>query len=1302
MVKSLFKNTFLKLVPISLVLVLAFGNLSGLIKINKVSAAAPAVVTNVIPTPGNRSVTITWDTPSSVDFTGTMVRFSTTAFPTSTSDGTLVSDVAGTPSGSGTVTHSSLTNGTVYYYSLFSHNVTPEYSAAVNTQQLAMVLAFSDDFEALSIANIDGQNGWDAIGCSWSVVDTSGDQTLKSTTTSGAYETCRVLNGGTVPTYSNQMLRTEWKGSTTTTPGQIFLRAQSASADAGGYFMWQSGGTVRINYKTTSGSANTQLTSAAFTPTANVWYTYEFSIVNSSAGLPVLTGYVWQRGTSKPSTPTVQVTDTVNRHAQGVFSVGKTSTSAAEYDNVSYFGMIGVSSLNVTPGNAQNTLAWTNPTYATYSGAMIRFSTSSYPATISDGTLVESVTGTSAGSSSSTHSGLTNGTLYYYTIFPYDSSTIYGTPIRKSQEAFPQLFTDNFNSRTLGNIVGQNAWTAVGGSWNVIDSSGNYILEGTSTGTTYPTNKVVNGSAETTNQILFTRFRSDTASNNAGYIWLRHQTSRSGYLLWHNVNTWTISSYDVTGPTLTNLATGTGAAPMEANVWFNMEVSCINNGSGNPVLKIFMWKDGMEKPASPIVEYTDTANLFTKGTFALGRHSSAASVNYDNLTLHGAAPTIDITSPAAGVVAAPDVGTLAISDEGGTFYIPYIQTSTTLTVNVTAGVLQSGEGIEFVLNEDAVGEQTIYDLSSPYSASFADLAKAEYTVDAYVLQSDGVTRYSDAESHDERTDVAIGDIITLIGDSVAEGNGGTIDAGTVTSWLDADSGTVSADNRNFPQHGPGTGTYNEGFLTDLNDKLAAYYGYPVFIMNEGKGGIAASNYQSSVMVSAWQTRQNSLDANKWIIALGINDSRGGASVSTFQTNLTTLINVFINSYGATADNIWVAYPNYDFGTGASGAYSINFTTYSGAYDNVRSNLGLQGGPDLLNVTKYYEATEYNDNVHPNATGYQRLSRLWFLSMIKPTISTPNVMSGNTATIAWNNLASYESTVAGYKINYGKTSSNLNLNTTTTSTGVTISGLEHGNNFYFSVEAYDNNSNYVSYSDDSSTIGPFYADASDVVSSSSTTGGGSSGGSGGSSGSSGDSDDSDDEVSDDTDEEEIARTPFEDIIGHWAEDAIGDLFLRDVLQGRSLNTFEPNEEITRAEFLKIALLNAGFYVNNYEGKTFDDVSSRDWFSPYISFAADQGFVEGYTDGNFRPNDAINRAEALVIIMRVSREIPTELSDEDLAFYDVNLYDWYSYAVLQAQQDEIIEGYEDGSFRPMNAISRAESAVIANRVFEKYYQ
>ncbi len=1043
-------------------------------------ATAPAVVTKVVPTTTTGQVVLTWTNPASLDFTGTMVRYSTTAFPTSSSDGTLASDVAGAVSGTSTLTVSSLTNNTTYYFSLFSHNVTPEYGTAVNAQQYVMAAQFTEDFESDAVAAVSGQNGWATVSGTWNVIDTAGEQTLQSGADNQGFHLYRALNGGSAAAYSDQMIRVDWKGSTTSTPGQVFLRAGSATADAGGYFMWQTGSQIRIAYKTTTGSTQATLASASFSISADTWYTYEFSAINNSLGQTVLNGYVWARGNAKPSTPNVTYTDTFNRFAQGVFSVGKTSTTVVEYDNITYYGRIGDSLATATPADGSVVLAWTNPTYATYTGTMVRYSTSAYPTSTTDGTLLASTTGSSGGTSTVTHSSLTNGTLYYYTLFPYDNAAVYGTPLYLRQVAYPSLFTDPFTSSNVATISGQNGWTIAGGTWAAADISSDRAVSGTAATPDFYTNKITNGSAHTANQILKARYQASAASNNAGQYWLRQQSDAdAGYVFWHNGDTWTLS-ITTAAATIADVATSTAAPPQEASVWYNVEVSAIDNGSNQAVLNLFVWKTGTERPAVPQIAYTDTSATYSLGAFSLGKSNSAETGSFDDVAFYGSTPVVSITTPAAAVSGATDVATLAIVDGGGTIYIPYIQTSTTLSVAATAGAVPAGGGVAFVLNEGLASQQTSIDTSSPYTASFTSLAKAEYTIDAYTVQADGTTHYSGTDSHDERTDVGIGDIITLIGDSVTEGVSGTLDAGTVSSWLDGDAGTVSADNRQFPQHGAFGDTYKESFLTDLNDKLATYYGYPVFFMNEGVAGLKSSNYVSSAIDAAWTSRQNALAPNGWVITLGANDANTAVSAADYQTNITALISTLTTTYGATASQIYLNYPNYDGRTGSGGANSTYELLYLPVIDTMRSTLGLQGGADWYYPTSIHFSGEYTGTVHPNATGYVRIARLQGLAFMKPVLSTATV-AGRNVSLAWNNLASSESTVAGYRINYGTSATSLTSSTTTTSTSTTLFALNPARDYYFSVEAYDSDTSATSYSDDSATTS-----ALRTASSSSTT------------------------------------------------------------------------------------------------------------------------------------------------------------------------------------------------------------------------
>ncbi len=90
----------------------------------------PAAVSNFLATTGNLQNSLSWLTPGSTYFTGTMIRFRTDAFPTGPTDGTLLIDKAAATGTVDDFTHTGLTNGVTYYYAAFAHDAAPQYSAA--------------------------------------------------------------------------------------------------------------------------------------------------------------------------------------------------------------------------------------------------------------------------------------------------------------------------------------------------------------------------------------------------------------------------------------------------------------------------------------------------------------------------------------------------------------------------------------------------------------------------------------------------------------------------------------------------------------------------------------------------------------------------------------------------------------------------------------------------------------------------------------------------------------------------------------------------------------------------------------------------------------------------------------------------------------------------------------------------------------------------------------------------------------------------------------------------------------------
>lgn len=179
-------------------------------------------------------------------------------------------------------------------------------------------------------------------------------------------------------------------------------------------------------------------------------------------------------------------------------------------------------------------------------------------------------------------------------------------------------------------------------------------------------------------------------------------------------------------------------------------------------------------------------------------------------------------------------------------------------------------------------------------------------------------------------------------------------------------------------------------------------------------------------------------------------------------------------------------------------------------------------------------------------------------------------------------------------------------------------------------------------------------------------------------------------------------PFIDLSEHWAEEEICELYAQGIVEGYSERNYLPKQEVTRAEFLKISLLNLGYKVYAVQSASFSDVENGAWYYTYVTFAKSKGFVSGYSDGTFRPDALITRAEAVVMIMQMAGIVDYSSFGFEPRFSDLtSATDWFAPAVNLATDYGIIEGYGDGSFRPYANLSRAEAAVIAVRVWENLY-
>ena len=135
---------------------------------------------------------------------------------------------------------------------------------------------------------------------------------------------------------------------------------------------------------------------------------------------------------------------------------------------------------------------------------------------------------------------------------------------------------------------------------------------------------------------------------------------------------------------------------------------------------------------------------------------------------------------------------------------------------------------------------------------------------------------------------------------------------------------------------------------------------------------------------------------------------------------------------------------------------------------------------------------------------------------------------------------------------------------------------------------------------------------------------------------------------------------------WYNNAVSTLSNMGVIGGYADGTFRPDAPISRAEFAKIAVSftqNTGSATYNY----FTDVKTTDWFAPYVTAAKDAGLIEGYSDGSFKPESKITRAEACAIVNRTLGRKPSKahmkISDR-IDWPDVQTTDWFYEAIMEA--------------------------------------
>ena len=173
------------------------------------------------------------------------------------------------------------------------------------------------------------------------------------------------------------------------------------------------------------------------------------------------------------------------------------------------------------------------------------------------------------------------------------------------------------------------------------------------------------------------------------------------------------------------------------------------------------------------------------------------------------------------------------------------------------------------------------------------------------------------------------------------------------------------------------------------------------------------------------------------------------------------------------------------------------------------------------------------------------------------------------------------------------------------------------------------------------------------------------------------------------------------------DASGQLILpaaehKAYIVGYEDGTFKPENNMTRAEAAAIFARNIAERKgeNISSGKSsFTDVNSKLWCNNSIAYLEKYNIISGYNDGTFRPEEQITRAEFVTMCMRFYDMFEDITVSDKNIFNDVPKSHWASGYIYNAIAMKWIEGYADGTFKPDSNITRAEVVAIVNRVLDR---
>ena len=162
---------------------------------------------------------------------------------------------------------------------------------------------------------------------------------------------------------------------------------------------------------------------------------------------------------------------------------------------------------------------------------------------------------------------------------------------------------------------------------------------------------------------------------------------------------------------------------------------------------------------------------------------------------------------------------------------------------------------------------------------------------------------------------------------------------------------------------------------------------------------------------------------------------------------------------------------------------------------------------------------------------------------------------------------------------------------------------------------------------------------------------------------------------------------------WADEAVASLKDKGIIAGNEKGEFEPTRNVTRAEFVKMLVMAADIRVDEGAYMSFMDVSEDSWYFPYIKIAFSRNICRGVDNFHFNPHGNITRQDMAVMLQNFLSYLDVGANGEVVEFTDeIQISDYAQDAVETASKAGLINGFEDGSFRPKDNTRRVDAAMV----------